>query len=692
MKTITVQPLSVRLAGCCIRRVFVALVLLYAGLLVSGLHAQTTLYWNGGSGNWNTTGATNWATTSGGGGTLNWTNLANAEIVSSNPTLTITAATINATNFLVNNGATISGDAATRSLYINGTGSGDFTLSGGTASGVRVYLNGTSGYNGKITLASVGTPNLVMGSTTGAGTSTKVVLSNPRAAIYLDAPIAGNTATIGELSGSAGWVSVNFGTGTSPRTLNINQDTNSSFAGTFAKGNASRVLAVTKSGTGTLTLGSINTNEGATIVSGGVLRFDAADVAAVSTTGTRTSTSTVLTSVASTAGLVVGQQLSASGFTDGAVILDIGVSTVTLSVAASSSGGTTLNFLKTTGISANSNLVLGGGVVGLGAVNFTRSLGTTANQVQWTGDGGFAAYTADRTVNLGGVSAPVTWGSGSFVGAGATLILGAADATHTLDFQNGIALDGAARTVKVDNGSAAADAKLSGVISGTGSSGLAKTGAGTLVLSGTNSYQGTTLVSAGTLIIDGDQSTATGNVNVEASAILGGSGTIGGALNISGTLAPGSSAAQLTVNNNVAFANSSAFAVEINGATVGTQYDQLRIGASGGPFNTTLGSNVTLTLSLGFAPTTGQIFTLVDNQTAGTWAGGFANLTPGGNISAMFSGTTYQFQANNFGAGGINDLVLTVVPEPATSLLLAVAGTLLIVTRRRARLSRCLGR
>ena len=57
---------------------------------------------------------------------------------------------------------------------------------------------------------------------------------------------------------------------------------------------------------------------------------------------------------------------------------------------------------------------------------------------------------------------------------------------------------------------------------------LTKIGTGTLNLTGTNTYTGTTTVSAGKLFINGNQSTATGNVSVAANATLGGTGTIGG--------------------------------------------------------------------------------------------------------------------------------------------------------------------
>jgi len=120
--------------------------------------------------------------------------------------------------------------------------------------------------------------------------------------------------------------------------------------------------------------------------------------------------------------------------------------------------------------------------------------------VQFTVSGGFAAFAADRLVNLGGTSAGVTWNSGSFVPTGSALILGAGTATHTVDFQNPIDLNGATRSLQVDNGTGAVDGKLSGDITGTGGGGILKTGAGTVLLSGNNNYSGSTTVSAGTLV------------------------------------------------------------------------------------------------------------------------------------------------------------------------------------------------
>ena len=68
-----------------------------------------------------------------------------------------------------------------------------------------------------------------------------------------------------------------------------------------------------------------------------------------------------------------------------------------------------------------------------------------------------------------------------------------------------------------------------------------QSGSGITTFTGNNSYKGETQVNAGTLVINGDQSAATGNVVVASGATLAGTGVIGGATTISGTHGPGNS-------------------------------------------------------------------------------------------------------------------------------------------------------
>ena len=129
-------------------------------------------------------------------------------------------------------------------------------------------------------------------------------------------------------------------------------------------------------------------------------------------------------------------------------------------------------------------------------------------------------------------------------------------------------------TLTVGDGNA--DALIfSGAISNTtGEISLLKTGSGIQTLSGLNSYGGTTTVSGGTLLINGNQSGAAGAVQVN-SGTLGGTGTIGGAVTIAaaGTIAPGAVGSIESLDVAATTTITGTFACDIDGATT----DQLAI-------------------------------------------------------------------------------------------------------------------
>lgn len=175
-----------------------------------------------------------------------------------------------------------------------------------------------------------------------------------------------------------------------------------------------------------------------------------------------------------------------------------------------------------------------GAVLGLGASDFTRGLGTGADQVQWTGHGGFAAFDADRIVNLGGAGATVQWNAGGFVPNGSVLVFGygngtdSQDSTHTVDFQNPIDLNGGTRSIRVNdgnNGGAMGPARIDAILSGgliniTGTGSFTKDGTGVLSLTAANIYTGQTRVNDGVLLLS--------HVN----ALPGGTGLTGGTSNL----------------------------------------------------------------------------------------------------------------------------------------------------------------
>ncbi|MET3653824.1 autotransporter outer membrane beta-barrel domain-containing protein [Dyella japonica] len=145
-----------------------------------------------------------------------------------------------------------------------------------------------------------------------------------------------------------------------------------------------------------------------------------------------------------------------------------------------------------------------------------------------------------------------------------------------------------------------------GTISGAISDGghgfaLEKIGAGTLTLTGANSYTGGTLVSTGTLRVNGNQGAATGLTSVASGATLGGSGTIGGSVVIDngGILAPGNSPGTLTINGDLTLNAGSLINYELGQANV-----------AGGSFNdlASVGGNLVLDGTLNVTVSAGGSF------------------------------------------------------------------------------------
>jgi len=153
----------------------------------------------------------------------------------------------------------------------------------------------------------------------------------------------------------------------------------------------------------------------------------------------------------------------------------------------------------------NGVLELGADLNGATAGDFTRGLGTGNNQLHMAAGGGFSAYGADRVVNLGGATNLLTWAStGSFVPDGKPLIFSSSHADATLVFENPLALQNRIREIRVQDGAAAVDARLTGKISGYSVAGLVKSGAGTLELAAAQDYRGTVSVIGGGLRLGAD--------------------------------------------------------------------------------------------------------------------------------------------------------------------------------------------
>jgi len=197
----------------------------------------------------------------------------------------------------------------------------------------------------------------------------------------------------------------------------------------------------------------------------------------------------------------------------------------------------------------------------------TASISTLRNIVLGQG-GGNIDVAPSTTLALSGVIS----GQGALTKSGDGLMLltgtntysgGTTIARGTLQLGDGGSTGSLSGNV-LNNGSLVIDRNdtlnVDGQISGSGN--LTQAGTGTTILTADNSYTGATAVSAGTLIINGNQSAATGLTTVNTGATLGGNGTLGGSVAVAdgATLAPGnvgSVPGTLTIQQNLRLSNGS---------------------------------------------------------------------------------------------------------------------------------------
>lgn len=166
---------------------------------------------------------------------------------------------------------------------------------------------------------------------------------------------------------------------------------------------------------------------------------------------------------------------------------------------------------------------------------------------------------------------------------------------------------------------------------------ITKSNAGTQILSGNNTYTGTTTVDDGLLQIDGTH-TGGGDYTIHANGILGGNGDIDSAVvvNAGGHLSPGASAGTLSVND-VTFSSGSFFAVELGGTVAGTQHDQLITDSA------VIGGLLTISLvesdGATYRPSPTDTFTVLVGNTS--LSGMFENVASGQRLATVDGGGTF---------------------------------------------------
>lgn len=178
------------------------------------------------------------------------------------------------------------------------------------------------------------------------------------------------------------------------------------------------------------------------------------------------------------------------------------------------------------------NLFLNGGVIELGydllRTNTNSQSGANSVTVNVQTGGGFGAVGGDRIVAFGGTTMPTSVSWSDFFGAGNgidTLVFSSASSDGMVDFRNNLSLSSGTRNIRVDNGAAAVDARMSGTLSnGT----VRKQGLGALEVTGSNTNVDF-IVAAGALRINTINNASSQGVlgNTSNAVVLGSSGTAG---------------------------------------------------------------------------------------------------------------------------------------------------------------------
>ena len=292
--------------------------------------------------------------------------------------------------------------------------------------------------------------------------------------------LAGNCQTVNALSGVAGVALITNSAAATTSTLSVGNGNGSgtTFSGVIENG--SGTLALVKTGSGSQILAGANTYGGGTTVNAGTLIFTQATALGTGAVGFGGNAS-LQAGAAATLSNDIGLAPEIAG------IFDTQAYAVTLAGTVSGAGGLTkigTGALTLTGSNSHSGISsVSAGTLALGSVN------ALLNSTLDTGASGSQAVAfvvaGTNTYNLGGL-------------------------------QGSNALAPGANTLSV--GSNGGDTRFAGVISGTG--GLTKTGAGTLTLSGANSYSGVTNVTQGTLALGASSLAAATHVWLASGAVL----------------------------------------------------------------------------------------------------------------------------------------------------------------------------
>ncbi|MGY0798534.1 autotransporter-associated beta strand repeat-containing protein [Lysobacter sp. A286] len=453
-------------------------------------------------------------------------------------------------------GTTIEGGTLRISSDANlGAAEGGLTFDGGT---LNTTADITSGRDAVLVgagtiLTDAGTTFELGGTISGAGGLAKtglgtLVLTGTNTYAGGTAIAAGGQLQIGN-GGATGSIT---GDVANDGTLAFNRSDDLAFDGTISGDGA-----VVKQGGGVLTLTAINGYLGGTTIADGTLRISSdANLGAVTggltfdggTLNTTADISSGRGAVLADAGTIltdadtsfeVGGTISGAGD-----LTKAGIGALVLTADNDYAGGTTIaGGTLQLGTGGTSGWILGD-VANNGTLVFNRSDDVTfAGLVSGTGTvvkqgGNILTLTADNDY------------SGGTTIAGGTLQLGAGGTSGWI--LGDVANDG---TLEFDRSD---DATFTGLVSGSGV--VVQNGSGVVTLTADNSYGGATVLNAGTLLVNGDQSAATGATTASGGTTLGGAGIIGGDVAIASgaSINPGLAGATpgvLTINGDLSLAS-----------------------------------------------------------------------------------------------------------------------------------------
>ncbi|CAM3030119.1 autotransporter-associated beta strand repeat-containing protein [Rariglobus hedericola] len=649
-------------------------------------------------------------------------------------------------------GATIVGAAGTLKLGASGS-SGNGPL-GTVAAGTTVNSGGTLDLNGfTLTNAEALTLN---GNGVSSGTSTAGALRNSSATgvNYSGLLTLGSASKIvangninltnaGTITGATFGLTLDgIATGSSV----------TSIIGTTTGG-------VTKAGLGTWTLSGANTYTGTTAVSGGTLVLNANTGSLAASALTFNGNGGTFNYDNTSSSGVKAQNLGALAFSagQGTVLSTLGgatSSTLTFASLTARTAGATGNFVTTGGTNGVSNIIKftsgptagtlidkgvfynGSNYAAYDSTGFVRAYGvgdtgylvaptgatigasTISNNVSVTGDITAQTTATANTINLNANSLTMS-AVGQVLSTNG--ILSSGNSNATLGGTGGILQSGASGAELVVRVNGSSDQLTIGSIvrNNTNPSAFTKSGSGTLVLTGLNTYTGATAINAGTLMIGGAgnlgggayagaiannstfaynssvSQTLSGAITGIGSVVKNGSGilTLSGANTYSGGTSIG--AGTLVYTNSFTMSGANSISVAATGVA-GTNYATVTSTAGALTFGGTLGINITASLTGG---ETFNLFTATTGSLAGDFGttagnvsitGGYlASLTNNG--SGIWTGTDTNGSGLSFtfAASGINAGMLSVSAIPEPSAYVALAGALVLASalcsrRRRA--------